>query len=178
MQTCYIGSLLFFDRQLQLAEGELQLPKDLGALFTVYGAAGADDDQKPCLQAGTKGIVSGSDHSLCPISRHSRSDLFGDRNSQTVHEYLLGVFLPQPLGGKVLQHVDRYVLPHESLSVLVRLSEQMVFSNCDIFHVLYGVGCAEIKNPDARKTGTAFKVIGGFYLSHTDSINRSVFFCP
>ena len=59
MQTCFIGSLLFLDRQLQLAEGELQLPKDLGALFAVYGAARADDDQKPCFQAGTKGVIGG-----------------------------------------------------------------------------------------------------------------------
>ena len=147
MQSHFIGSRVFFGHQSELAEADPKLPTDVGAFHVHNGAAGADDDEESRTQAGTKGVVGGSDHSLCPISRHGAADLFGDRQSQTVDELLFGIFLPQPTRGKVLQHVDRHVLPDEAFSVFVRLSIQMILSNCDVFHFLFRLSAKKSKTP-------------------------------
>ena len=143
---------------IQRAKCFFQLASHLGAGLTVNGLTGADDDQKACPQVRLERIVGGADDALGAVTLDGRADLFGDREAESVDELLFGVFLLEAVRGVIAEHVDGNRLADGALALPICFLIQMVFFDCNIFHVT-DQKPPYTKNPDARKYG-----IGGFYV--------------
>ena len=145
------------DEHIQRGKGARQLLLDVSAFLATNGFSCTDDDQIARLEVGLDGIVRRADDALCAVSLDRRADLFGDREAEAIDEHLLRIFLLESRGGKVAQDVDRNGLAYGARALPICLLIQMVFFDCNIFHLTPKTSAYQ--KPRCAKCG-----IGGFYV--------------